>query len=380
MCKNSLSVYDKNNCTLFSLGRNAMYAACQVLKLRAGDEVLTPAFDCDGSLQPFRVLDLKLTFFKSDPDSFNVDIEDIKSKISPSTKLLHIINHFGFPQSWEELLALREETGIPILEDNAYSLFSEMNGHSFGTFGDISIFSLRKNLPLADGGLMRLNNPKYEFRLKDNKTRLLYTVDLSNWLKIIKDRMGIKKISPSLRQQIKRFSPNIMPPPPLHSASKNSYPNWPLRDVIGKEFSCDYLRPMSRVSKKILGRYSYADYTEIIEKKREFYQFLSDKLKSILGIKILWPELPEGTAPFCLSILVPSEKRDSVLESLQKKFDVMAWPILSKLVIDQLKDFPDVRSLGRKLLQFNLPSDKVRTPKFTRYIENLANEATALLQ
>ena len=55
MYKYSLPIYEEDKCTLFALGRNAMYAACQTLKLEPGDEVLTPAFDCDGSLQPFRV-------------------------------------------------------------------------------------------------------------------------------------------------------------------------------------------------------------------------------------------------------------------------------------------------------------------------------------
>ncbi len=379
MYKNFLPIYDKNKCILFALGRNAMYAACKALKLQAGDEVLTPAFDCDGSLQPFRVLDIKLRFFKSNPYNFHVDIDDIKNKISSKTKLLHIINHFGMPQPWDELISLRKETGIPILEDNAYSLFSKINGRLFGTFGDISIFSLRKNLPLADGGLLRLNNPNYEFRLLNNKAPLFYLVDLSNWLKIIKDKLGINKIPPSFKKLIKRFSPNIMPPPPLYSGSKNSYPEWPLRDVIGKEFSRDYLRPMSRFSRKILGRFSHIDYAEIIKKKRQYYHWLSNRLKQIPGIKILWPDLPEGIAPFCFSLLVPSDKRDAVLEKLQKKYNVMAWPILSKLVLDQLEDFPDVQLLGRKLLQFNLPSEKVCLPRFSRYIENLTNDVCQLL-
>ena len=68
------------------------------------------------------------------------------------------------PQPWDSLLAMRQKTGIPILEDNAYSLFSGIGDRLLGTFGDMVIFSLRKNLPLIDGGMLRLNNPRYEFR------------------------------------------------------------------------------------------------------------------------------------------------------------------------------------------------------------------------
>jgi hypothetical protein len=101
-----LPVYDEKKCVFFALGRNAMYAACRMLDLKDGDEVLTPAFDCDGSLQPFKALELKLKFFRSDPHTFSADIDDIKRKITYGTKLLHIINHFGMPQDWRRFWRL----------------------------------------------------------------------------------------------------------------------------------------------------------------------------------------------------------------------------------------------------------------------------------
>ena len=44
----------------FSLGRNAIYAACVSIGLKPGDIVITPALDCDSTLSPFRVLGLKI--------------------------------------------------------------------------------------------------------------------------------------------------------------------------------------------------------------------------------------------------------------------------------------------------------------------------------
>ena len=318
MYKNYLPLYDEEKCTLFALGRNAIYATCQILKLKAEDEILTPAFDCDGSLQPFRVMGCKLRFFRSDPYSFAVDIDDIKRKINPKTKLIHIINHFGMPQPWNELLSLRRKIDIPILEDNAYSLFSKIGDGLFGTFGDMSIFSLWKNLPLIDGGLLHISNPKYTFKFTEN-IRWFYSSEIKGVLNIAKTMLGYYKAPETLRRFIRKFNPSIEPPPPLYSEAERGYPNWPLRDRVGREFSRDYLRPMSRLARVQLSKFSQNDYADIMKKKRQYYSLLSEKLSHIKGLNVLWADLPEGIVPFCFSFLIDVQ-RDAFFEILRKKY------------------------------------------------------------
>ena len=180
----------------FALGRNAIYAAFLSAGLKAGDKVLTPAFDCDGTLQPFKALGLEPVFYRSDPYTFQVDIADIVEKLSAGPKMVHVINHFGFPQPWDELLALRKKIGIPILEDNAYSLFSSYKGKFFGSFGDFAIFSLKKNLPLTDGGMLVVNNKHKIEPLK--KAPLFYPCDYANVLTMIKRMLGYYKAPEAL--------------------------------------------------------------------------------------------------------------------------------------------------------------------------------------
>ena len=367
-------------CSFFALGRNAMYAVCRALKLNPGDEVLTPAFDCDGSLQPFKVLGLKLNFFRSKAHNFSVDIDDIKKRITPKTKLLHIINHFGFPQPWDELLSLRKNISIPILEDNAYSLFSAHGGRLLGTFGDFSFFSLRKNLPLPDGGLLRVNNPRYSITHTDKKASFFYYSDIPALLKSARDNMGCYKIRGISRKLLKPIMPSISMPPPLYSKADRGCPDWPLRDVLGKEFTRDFLRPMSGISRVMIRRFlGNNSVKDIIDKKRYYYGLLSRRLAALKNIEILWPELPEGIVPFCLSFLVKTDKRDILLERLQDKYYVMAWPMLSKEILNRIDEFPEVELLGRKLFQIILPSEKVILPSFDTYIENLIRDLTKLL-
>lgn len=377
MDKYHLPVYDETKCTLFALGRNAMYAACQILKIGLDDEILTPAFDCDGSLQPFKVIGAKLRFFRSDPHTFAADIGDIKKQINSKTRLIHIINHFGMPQPWDDLLLFRKEAEIPILEDNAYSLFSKYNNKPLGSFGDMSIFSLRKNLPLIDGGLLRVNNPKYSFKLSVKHVPFFYPTEISGIFRIAKTILGYYKAPKLLGRIMKKLNPEIEPPPPLYSEAERGYPDWPLRDQISLDFFCDYLRPMSRLAKMQLSRFSENDYADIAEKKRRYYLWLAEELNDIKGVDILCPKLPAGTVPFCSFLLIES-KRDFIFEGLRSKYDVMVWPTLPRFVLDELKNYPEVELLGRKLLQINLPADKVRLPGFSKYLDNLTKDIRSL--
>jgi len=115
------------------------------------------------------------------------------------------------------------------------------------------------------------------------------------------------------------------------------------------------------------------DYIDIMDKKKHYYLWLSQKIADIDGITILWPKLPEGIVPFCLSVFIESS-RDGFLNELRKKYDVMAWPTLSRLVLDRLEDFPEIEIMGRKLLQINLPAEKVRSVKFGVYLDRLVDD------
>jgi len=372
-----LPAYDRSKCTFFALGRNAMYAACLGLGLGPDDEILTPAFDCDGALQPFRVLGCRRVFYRSDPHTFNVDIDDMRRRVTSRTKVVHVINHFGFPQRWERLEIFRRETGIPILEDNAYSLFSECSGKPLGSFGDLAIFSLRKNLPLLDGGMLRVNNPALRPKIVCQKARWCHPVEYRDLLRVAARSFGLGRARHFLKGIVKRFDDSLEAPPPLYSDYEKGWPEVVTRDTIGSDFSCDYIRPMSGLARSQLNSFKKDDIAEIARNKRSHYQWLVSRISPLKSVRIIWPQMPDGAVPFCLSIIL-DKGRDTILDELRKTYDVMAWPTLPGEVLGQMKDFPEVEYLGRKMLQINLPSDKVRLKGFSKSMENLAQHICAI--
>jgi hypothetical protein len=245
----------------------------------------------------------------------------------------------------------------------------------FGTFGDIAIFSLRKNLPLIDGGMLRLNNSKYEFISSYKKPRYCYPTEYSQVLRIATRNIGAFAF---LRQAAKKLYAANEPPPPLYSENETGFADWPRRDSIDREFSFDYLRPMSRLARSQLSNFTQSDFIEISEKKRYYYGWLVERLSGMAGISVLRPQIENGIVPFCLCCLFDS-RRDLFLEALRRKYEVMAWPTLPRVVLERLREFPEVELLGRRMLQIILPADKVRLPYFENYLEHLVRDIAKLL-
>ena len=355
--KSRLFGYDYKSCYLFGYGRNAIYAVCQILKLKKEDEVLVPAWICDEALQPFRVVGCEIAFYSIIPNTFEIDLESIKNNINKKTKLIHIVNHFGHSQSWENVYNSLTNYNIPILTDNAFSPFSSYKGKHTGSFGDFSIFSLRKSLPILDGGMLRINNTK--------KFKLLSPIQKSRWFYPSERYQALSLIEVFIRKNIgfghslinyikKRYKPIAIKKskPPLYSNEKTGVPNWP-RGTISSEFSYNYLRPISRLSRLIIRSQKEDIIKDNIIKKRASYKILIKEMKTLKGIKIINSVLKEGEVPYSVSILI-KKNRDGVLQNLEKKYPVMAWPTLPYEVIEKIDDFPDVKKLGTPLLQFNL--------------------------
>lgn len=361
---------NRDEFSFFSLGRNAIYTACVSLGLKPGDIVLTPALDCDSTLSPFRVLGLKIDFYRSNPYTFEADIDNIKSRINTRVKLIHVINHFGIPQNWDSLIDLRQKTGIPILEDNAFSFFSKYNGKDFGTFGDFSIFSLNKIFPIIDGGMLRKNNDLYNVNLPKRTQKWFYKTERKKLLGILVSQLGLNKLPNVIKKKLVR---NTIPITPLYS-NKKGYPKWENRDKVLIEFSCDYYRPLSKIAEIQLKRYRKKDFLHLKQRIRYFYDLIVKKLIKEQGVQVLWPQIQKEIVPSCVCILVDTKRDDVFYRLKKKKFSVRCWPTFSGDVIDKIKDYPEIEIVGRKVIQLMIPVVRVNMKNADLYFKALTNE------
>jgi len=367
---------DAQNAHLFALGRNATYAACKSVGVGDGDEILTPAFDCDGALQPFTVMGVRPRFYRINPHDFAIDIEDLQRKITTKTKLIHIVQYFGQPQNWQAIENFKRTCDVPILVDNAYSLYSSYEGRNFSSLGDLAFFSLRKELPLSDGALLQINNSQYHCPRVEESVPWVYAHERARALSII--RAGLKKAIPAsdvLLRLLRRggLGSGVTYLPPLYSDLDAELPVVALRDHVGEEFSCDYLRPMSRFARWQLGRLKADDFAAISLRRQTAYRHLVSRLQGIPGLIIMNEYLSDETVPFCLNLRV-TRFRDEILSELSREYSVMAWPTLPGAVLEQIDDFPEVRELGSQIIQFVFPWDLIWPTDYFEHLDRFAQD------
>src|SRR3990167_6106252 len=123
----------------FNSGRSALYAILKALNeiegLKKGDGVALQAFTCNAAINPILWADLEPIYIDCDKDDFNVDVCDLKDKISPETKVLMVQHTFGLPANMNEIMAIARQNGLILIEDCAHALGAEFNGQKVGTFG-----------------------------------------------------------------------------------------------------------------------------------------------------------------------------------------------------------------------------------------------------
>ena len=77
-------------------------------------------------------------------------------------KALLVVHYFGLTKNMDEVIGVCRECGIKVVEDASHSFISQFLRDKNSIKGDIEIFSMRKSLPVLDGGILRINNGNYQ--------------------------------------------------------------------------------------------------------------------------------------------------------------------------------------------------------------------------
>ncbi len=110
-------------------------------RLTKGDEVLVPAVSWSTTYFPLSQHQLKLKFIDVDRETFNIDISQIESAISPKTKAIFAVNLLGNPNYFDELKDLCEKYNLILMEDNCESMGATYKGRALGTIGTLGTYS-----------------------------------------------------------------------------------------------------------------------------------------------------------------------------------------------------------------------------------------------
>ncbi|TFG14508.1 DegT/DnrJ/EryC1/StrS aminotransferase family protein [Candidatus Thorarchaeota archaeon] len=146
--------------TVTSNGTTALSTALEAMNIQPGDEVITTPFTFIASANTISMIGAIPIFVDVDPDTYNIDPEQIREAITEKTTAIMPVHIFGMPCDMKHIMDIAEDEDLMVIEDACQAHGGTIDGHKVGTFGDVSAFSFyaTKNMMTGEGGMIATNN------------------------------------------------------------------------------------------------------------------------------------------------------------------------------------------------------------------------------
>ncbi len=144
-------------------GTAALHSALYVAGVKENDEVITTPFTFIATANSILMQRARPVFADIDKETFNIDPEKIKEKITKKTKAIMSVNLYGQACDYDAIKDIAKSKNLRIIEDAAQSVGAEYKGIKSGNLGDIAGFSFyaTKNIACGEGGIITTNNENY---------------------------------------------------------------------------------------------------------------------------------------------------------------------------------------------------------------------------
>jgi len=142
-----------------SSGTAALEVAIKSLNLKKNSEVIIPSFSIISTALCVIKAGLKPILVDCQIDTWNVNVNDLLSKINRNTSAIIITHIYGLPVDLNKILIAARKRKIKIIEDAAEVIGQTYLGKKCGSFGDISTFSFyaNKHITTGEGGMLLTN-------------------------------------------------------------------------------------------------------------------------------------------------------------------------------------------------------------------------------
>ncbi len=137
-----------------------LFQSVAALELGPSTEVILPTISFIGAAHAVRASGAGLRLIDVDPLTLNPLPEHVEKAVTSQTKAILLL-HFGGRLDWiQDIARLAKARNIVLIEDSACSLGGRCNGDSYGTFGEIGVWSFdaMKLLVTGDGGMIRIRD------------------------------------------------------------------------------------------------------------------------------------------------------------------------------------------------------------------------------
>jgi len=256
-------------------GTSALHITLTSLDIKKGDEVILPSLTFVSTPHAALACNAKVVFCDVQPHTLNVDIGDIRKKITGRTRAIMPVHYSGMPCDMDDILKLAKKNGIHVVEDAAHAIGSKYKGRMIGSFGDVSCFSFDpiKVITCGEGGAVATNNDRLAKKI------------------VIKRIMGIDKDT--------------------YSRYKNR------RSWFYRVKDLGYRYHMSNINAAI-GMVQLKKIDVFLGRRRKIAKVYDDNLKDIKEVGLIRKDY-DSIAPFNYIIKVTGNKRARLMEFLKDR-------------------------------------------------------------
>jgi perosamine synthetase len=149
-------------------GTAALHLATAAAGIGPGDEVLVSASThVSTALAPFHCGAHPIPV-DAEPETGNLDLDVIESRITPRTKAIIPAHLFGHPIDMDRLLQIAQRHSLVVIEDCAEAHGATVRGRMAGSFGDMACFSFYANkvITTGEGGMVMTSDDALAERLR----------------------------------------------------------------------------------------------------------------------------------------------------------------------------------------------------------------------
>ncbi len=150
-------------------GTSALHLALLAAGIGPGDEVITVPYTFFATVAAIGYVGATPVLVDLDPRTFNMDVSQIESRITPKTRAILLVHLYGQPADMDPILDIARRRNLIVIEDAAQAHGAEYMGKRVGSIGDLGCFSFypTKNLGAAgEGGMVVTNNPDYAHKVR----------------------------------------------------------------------------------------------------------------------------------------------------------------------------------------------------------------------
>ena len=158
----------KSSCGVSS-GTAAILLSLMAIGITSKDEVIVPSHSFIATASPVLFLGAKPVYADIDPETYTLDVEDLKKKVNKRTKAIIPVHLYGHPCEMDGILDIAEEKELFVIEDACQAHGATFEGKKTGSIGDFGCFSFypSKNMTVCgDGGMITSSNEELIERVK----------------------------------------------------------------------------------------------------------------------------------------------------------------------------------------------------------------------